>query len=194
MFRAFSKGRIMAIEWTKYSSPVYVSASEQSIDCILTVTGMGDIPFTASATDSEQHGRDIFAAIVANAATTPIAPFSAPSASASTPPTIQKQAAALLGKGLTISSMSMRPLNGTYPVDSATQNHMQSEIISIMLSGSFADGSPLVSWPDTSGNNHAFSVAQFKAFALAVGAYVAGLYKVINGSSTTIPASTASIP
>lgn len=76
----------MTIEWTNYSSPVYISADGQLIDCILTVTGLGDIPFTASANDVAPHGRAIFAAIIANVVTSPVATFDAQATASMGPP------------------------------------------------------------------------------------------------------------
>ena len=68
-------------------------------------------------------------------------------------------------------------------------------MIAILYSGgtSFADGSGTVTWPDMSGVNHTFTAAEFKLFALAVGGYVAALFKCINGTLTTLPAATATI-
>ena len=35
-----------------------------SIDCIVTIDGIGDVPFTASPNDSEAHGREVFQRII----------------------------------------------------------------------------------------------------------------------------------
>ncbi|CAM6053371.1 unnamed protein product [Sphagnum tenellum] len=95
-------------------------------------------------------------------------------------PPLASQAQIALRGGLIVTSNSTSSLNGTYPVDGTTQSHIQSEIISIMLSGAFADGTNTVAWTDTSGVSHNFSVAQFQALALTIGSYVSSLYKVIN--------------
>jgi len=108
-------------------------------------------------------------------------------------PPITTQAQLALSEGLTVTSNSTSSLNGVYPVDTSAQNHIQAEVISIMLSGNFADGSNAVAWTDMSGVNHTFNVAQFQSLALAIGAYVAALFKVINGSSTSLPPSTVTI-
>jgi hypothetical protein len=108
--------------------------------------------------------------------------------------TLAQQAQALLAAGLTITSTSMPALNATYPTDPATQDHIQAEVNAILLQGTFADGSTSVVWPDVTGAAHTFpSVAEFKLFASAIAAFVAGNYKVLNGSSTMLPAATATI-
>lgn len=64
--------------WTKFSDPVYMAADGSVIDCVLTIPGEGDVPFTASANDPEPHGREVYAAIKAGEA--PIKPYVAPAA------------------------------------------------------------------------------------------------------------------
>jgi hypothetical protein len=110
------------------------------------------------------------------------------------PASLAEQATARLSAGLAITSTATPSLSATYAVDNAAQAHIQAEIISILLNGSFADGSASVAWPDTAGVIHSFAgVAAFKDFAAAVSAYVAALFKVINGTSTALPAATATI-
>lgn len=110
------------------------------------------------------------------------------------PPTPSQQAAALLTGGLAVTSTSAPALNGTYAVDAAAQSHVQAEIISILVNGTFADGGTALAWPDTAGTVHTFpSVVEFKAFAMAVASFVAACAKVANGTSTTLPAATVEI-
>jgi hypothetical protein len=52
------------MRWRSYRNPVYVSADGNHIDCILDVVGRGEIPFTASATDPMDYGRQLHAEIV----------------------------------------------------------------------------------------------------------------------------------
>ena len=110
-------------------------------------------------------------------------------------PTLVQMAAAALSAGLAITSTGTSALSGTYAVDQLTQDHVQSEMISLLASGgtAFADGSASVAWPDMAGGLHTFSLTEFRAFALAIGAYVAALYKCINGTLSTLPAATATI-
>jgi hypothetical protein len=61
-----------------YSNPVYAAADGSVIDCVLILPDGRTLPFTARATDIEDHGRAIHAAIVANTETTAIAPYVAP--------------------------------------------------------------------------------------------------------------------
>jgi hypothetical protein len=52
---------------TSLSNPRWVNSEQTAIDCEITMSQFGDeiLPFTASATDVEAHGRAIFADIVA---------------------------------------------------------------------------------------------------------------------------------
>jgi hypothetical protein len=120
--------------------------------------------------------------------------FSAPPTST---PTLPQQALAAMSTGLAIvSTANPGALNGTYAVDNVSTDHIQAEMIALLNSAgaSFADGTNTVVWPDMANANHTFSTTEFKAFALAVGAYVAGLYKVMNGTLQSLPAANAAIP
>lgn len=55
-------------------NPKYSDASNTSIDMEIEIEGIGFVPFTASPTDSEAHGRATHASAVA-ASFGPIAPF-----------------------------------------------------------------------------------------------------------------------
>jgi len=103
------------------------------------------------------------------------------------------EAQALLAGEVAITSTGTPALDGSYAITAADQLHIQAEVQSIMLNGAFADGSSTVAWPDTSGAVHTFDVTQFKAFATAVGSFVAACYKVLNGSSTTLPSAALTI-
>lgn len=52
---------------TSLKTPVWADAEQTMIDCIITTSQFGDeeLPFTASPTDVESHGRAIFDRIVA---------------------------------------------------------------------------------------------------------------------------------
>ena len=52
---------------TSVSNPVWSNAEHTAIDCKITTSQFGDevLPFTASQTDVEPHGRAIFADLVA---------------------------------------------------------------------------------------------------------------------------------
>jgi hypothetical protein len=123
--------------------------------------------------------------------------FSAPPAPPA--PTLAQQAQALLAGSLTIASTSTPALNGSYAIDPATQVHMQAEMLCVTVNGAFADGTSSLAWPDAGGTArhgtaHVFSsAAEFKAFALAVAAFVAGCFKVIDGTSTTLPSASVTI-
>jgi hypothetical protein len=65
----------MNLIWSKYENPVYVKEDQSMIDCILTTTSMGVIPFTASKNDIMDYGRELYAEIIANSDTIPINPY-----------------------------------------------------------------------------------------------------------------------
>ena len=110
-------------------------------------------------------------------------------------PTLAQQAAAAMSAGLAIASTSTPALNGTFDVSASAQDHMQAEMIALLNSGgtTFADGTTSVVWPDMAGVNHTFTAVQARAFFLAAGAYVAALFKVINGTLVALPPASAMI-
>ena len=110
-------------------------------------------------------------------------------------PTVAQQAAAAMSAGLAIASTSTPALNGTFDVSASAQDHMQAEMIALLNSGgtTFADGTTSVVWPDMAGVNHTFTAVQARALFLAAGAYVAALFKVINGTLTALPPASAMI-
>ena len=109
-------------------------------------------------------------------------------------PSLAAQAAALLAGGLTVTSTGTSTLNGVYACDATAQQHISAELISVMLNGTFADGTGTVQWQDISGALHGFTVAQWKPLAVAIGVFVAAAIKVQIGASTTLPTASATIP
>lgn len=110
------------------------------------------------------------------------------------PPTLAQQAAALLATGLAITSTATAALDATYPANMTAQAQINAEVTSILLNGTFADGTSTIEWLDVTGAAHAFTVAQFKTLATAIGAFVSGCIKCMNGQATTPPSATATIP
>jgi hypothetical protein len=110
------------------------------------------------------------------------------------PATPAQQAASALADGLEITSTSAPTLDGTYACSSDMITYMNSELNAILLNGAFADGSTVLEWQDVSLALHAFTVAQFKDFAVALGAYVSGVRKyAIGAAGATLPSATATI-
>lgn len=111
-------------------------------------------------------------------------------------PPLPQQALQAFTLGLSVTSTANAALSGVYPVDSVTCDHVQSEVIALLLSNgtTFADGTASVAWIDMEGALHTFNAAQFKSLALAIGAYVAALFKVMNGTLSSLPPNTATIP
>jgi uncharacterized BrkB/YihY/UPF0761 family membrane protein len=108
--------------------------------------------------------------------------------------TLAQQAQVAMTSGLNITSASDTSLNATYAVDPTSTAHIQAEMIALLSIGVFADGTATIVWPDMAPVNHTFNITQFQSFALAVGVYVAALFKVINGTLDALPSNTASIP
>ena len=63
----FLKGSIMQSQLTSLKNPRWVNAEHTAIDCEITTSQFGDevLPFTADPNDVEEHGRKIFADILA---------------------------------------------------------------------------------------------------------------------------------
>jgi hypothetical protein len=70
-------------------------------------------------------------------------------------------------------------LNALYAVDPQTQFNITAESVVILTSGLFSNGTLQRYWLDKTGVPRPMSIAQFKAFAMAVSAYVNGLYAVM---------------
>jgi hypothetical protein len=100
-----------------------------------------------------------------------------------------------LEAGLTIYWESAPDLTGLYAVDAATTNHIQAEMLALIILDGFADGASTVSWPGMppSSQIHVFNKVQFRAFAIAVASYVATLHKCINGVATVLPPAVVTI-
>ena len=126
------------------------------------------------------------------------ASFQAMQNAASSASAVPQAIAAALAAGIVITSTGNQALNGTYPIDPATQVKLNSAITYIMLNSAFppASASSMV-WYDVSGNAHTFtSVAQFKAFATAFADFVAhvDIYASSGGQAGSIPVNTITIP
>jgi hypothetical protein len=112
----------------------------------------------------------------------------APPAADPAPLSLAQQAQMAMGLGFAVTSTGSPSLNATYPVDPQTQALISAELLAVLVNGTFADGTTSLNWPDSTGTLRTFpSVAEFKIFAAACGAYVATLYKVINGTLTSLP-------
>ena len=109
-------------------------------------------------------------------------------------PTLAQQAAALLAGTLEVTSSSTPALDGAYAIDATTQSHISAEMLSVQVTGKFADGTTSIAWPDANGAVNTFpSTATFQSFAIAVASFVAAGYKVIYGASATLPTPSVSI-
>jgi acyl-CoA synthetase (AMP-forming)/AMP-acid ligase II len=93
----------------------------------------------------------------------------------------QRNYQAQITKGVTLTSTGAPALNAVYACDPATQQQIIAEVTSILLNGTFTDGSAALDWPDAGYALHTFSVAQFKSFATAVASYITTLSPQIVG-------------
>jgi hypothetical protein len=109
-------------------------------------------------------------------------------------PTLAQQAQAALLSGLAITSTSTPTLNGTYAIDVASQQKINSVALFVAVNQNFPGGTTSYPWLDMSGTAHTFpSIAEFDAFATAVANYVAQLDMIIVTNTGTLPASTVTI-
>lgn len=171
------------------SNPQYSNAAGTGINLTVQFNELPNpLPFHATPDDSMAYGVELYNNAKAGVYGV-VAAYAAPVL------TVPQQAAALLAGTVTVTSASTPSLNGTYTITATDQAHLQAEISSIMLNGTFADGTSTVEWPDTANPpvNHAFNVTQFKTFAIAIGSFVAACAKCINGVSTTLPSNQLSI-
>lgn len=95
---------------------------------------------------------------------------------------------------ITITSTGTPALSGTYGLGVSESQGMQGEVNAIALNGTFADGSGSLTWPDTKGTGHSFTVAQFKSFATAIALYRAERVQYCAGVVTTAPSNAVTIP
>jgi hypothetical protein len=107
----------------------------------------------------------------------------------------EQSALSLLGGGLVITSTGTPALNGTYQVSGLAWQAIQAEVNALFLSGgtTFANGGTSQAWPDASGAQHIFSVAEFHNFAMAIANFVANCALYSTNVLTTAPPNTATI-
>ena len=123
--------------------------------------------------------------------------FTPPPEPAPVPPTAQEQAAAAMSAGLIITSTGTPELNGTYGLDSNSQQNVIGTVTAILLTGNFPNGQSTMPWIDQNQQPHMWpSTAEFKIFATAFSTFVSNvaLYAASNGASGSIPSNEVTIP
>lgn len=109
-------------------------------------------------------------------------------------PTLAQQAQAAILAGVQITSTGTPALSGTYACDPAAQAKIMATSLFAVVNSKFPGGGATMAWADRSGAVHTFpTIAEFQAFATAVGDYVAALDAVILGQSTTLPSQPVTI-
>lgn len=180
------------MNYTTVDNPVYVSADNTLILCDVQFTGFDRIvPFAASASDVEPHGRQLYQELV-DGKYGAIAPY----VPASLAP--QQLYITAINNGLIISSTSDPSLRGTYQVGDGIVRDVMSEVQYISTFNEFTTGQPSLVWADNQGNVHMFkSLDLFMAFAKAVAQYVSGCKQALiilqNGGTASFPSNTVNI-
>jgi hypothetical protein len=110
--------------------------------------------------------------------------------------TLAQQAVTMMGAGLTIALTGSLSLAATtFPTDANTQRKLAAVSTTLAVSGAFPGGGTTCPMKDAAGAWHTFTVAQYKAVAVAISGFVAALDMVIDGApaSTTLPPSSISL-
>jgi len=107
--------------------------------------------------------------------------------------------ASLISAGAQVVSSGTPALNGTYPIDPATQQQVASVALYIAVNGRFPAGQTSFAWTDVSGGSHLFaSTSEFQAFATALADYVAALNlaakTLLAGGTASWPSEPVAIP
>jgi hypothetical protein len=77
--------------------------------------------------------------------------------------------------GISFSSTAVPSLDGVYPLDSAIQQSITSEVLYIQVAGKFTNGQPTKNWYDLSGAPHTFTTSYFIQFAEGAASYIDAL-------------------
>ena len=81
-----------------------------------------------------------------------------------------------LATGLVVTSTSTPGINGTYPLDAATQNKIAAIVLFTQVNGDFPGGASVYPMPDILGAMHIFpSVAVFDEWSTAIANHVAAI-------------------
>jgi len=105
------------------------------------------------------------------------------------------QAAALLARGLTISSTNTPSLNGTYACDDLSRADIVSLETSLNAGRGFPPyGAETLDYPDIAGTRHTFNATDFTNLAAAMRDFVYACKAVAGGLAGALPPDTATIP
>lgn len=150
-------------------------------------------PSGSSAVDiTDAEWQTLLAAVNQNQVLTLVS--GAPTLQPPLPLTTAELAAVAMGAGLAIASTGTPALNGTYAIDQLSQMDIIAIETSLNAGKGFPGGATTFSYADTSGVMHSFTQANFTDLAASVRDYVYALKSVIAGASSTLPASTTTIP
>jgi hypothetical protein len=178
------------------TNAVWNDSTQTEINCIVTFPNnpllpSTGIPFNARSDDTEPHGAQLFAALVAGTYGT---------IGAYVPPVLtpQQQYTAAISSGIVLTSTSTPALNGTYGVATTDQANISSEALFISTFQEFSTDTDTMGWADSSGAIHTFpNTTLFMAFAKASAQYVSAckqaLITLTRGGTATFPSNAITI-
>jgi len=174
------------MEHTDVRNPVWGAIDQSVILCEVKFAGFSDyVPFGAIASDTAQHGREIYAELVAGQ-WGEIGPYDPPP-----PPTANEQYAAAIAAGLIVTCAATPELDATYSVSPDSMAAINHESQFIATHDEFAPGESVLPWPDAGGSLHTFpDTLTFMAFARAAQRYVSGCNQTLlalSSGSGSIP-------
>jgi hypothetical protein len=101
--------------------------------------------------------------------------------------TPKQKAVNLLAGTVTVTCASVPALNGSYPIDAATQNLTTSVAAAINAGLGLPSGEDTFNWPDAAGKRHDWLAPQFTQFAKLVMQFVYQCAQMAQGHSDTLP-------
>jgi hypothetical protein len=162
------------MDYSSITDPVFASADGKTIHCLVQFVEFAvPVPFLATDADPVDHGRKIYADLVAGT----FGEIGAYVAAALSP---AQQYAAAMDRGIVVTYAATPVLNGTYGVMDADMSNISDEAQFVALYQEFINGDTTLSWVDVGGQPHVFpDTATFMAFAKAAAKYVSGCKKAL---------------
>lgn len=180
------------MHYTSITEPVFASADGKTIHCVVQFAEFATpLPFLAAEADPVDHGRQIYADLVAGKYGD-IGAYVEPSL------TPGQQYAAAIAQGIEVACVATPALNGTYGVSESEVSTMSAEAQFVALYQEFTNGQTTLPWTDTSDKPHVFpDTATFMAFAKAAAKYVSAckqaLAQLQAGNAATFPSNVVSL-
>ena len=104
--------------------------------------------------------------------------------------TLSQQASEILGQEtINLISTTYPMMNGYYTINPYYISMINSELISLLLTNTFTNGSTTIGWFDLSNAQHVMDQTQFIFFGRGIGGWYNNLMFIVQTNSGTIPAS-----